>query len=453
MPTPHIIWFRQDLRLADQAAVRAAAEAGPMIAAFVLDESSEGVRPMGGASRWWLNHSLASLDADLRARGGRLLLLRGRADAALLQLADATGAAAIHALHHSEPWWGAVERRLGPRLTLHDGATLVRPGLVRTKGGDPYRVFTPYWRAHAAFMPPALPRPVPAGMRFADAPEGERLEDWHLLPTAPDWATGFADWRPGAAGAAEALADFAPQAADYDERRNFPAVNGTSRLSPHLHFGEISPAAVWHTTAHAPAFQRQLVWRDFAHELLALFPDGAEKPHRPAFDRMRWTDTASAAGAAWLTAWQRGQTGYPLVDAGMRQLWQTGWMHNRVRMVVASFLVKHLRIDWREGERWFWDTLLDADLANNAMGWQWVMGSGVDSSPYYRIFAPVGQSEKFDAGAYIRRFVPELADLADAHIHAPWEGGPQPAGYPPPIVEHKAAREAALAAYAAIREG
>ena len=218
-----------------------------------------------------------------------------------------------------------------------------------------------------------------------------------------------------------------------------------------MHFGEISPATVWHATDAAQPYQRQLVWRDFAHELMAVFPDGATKAHRPAFERMQWTDTSSGEGARWLRAWQRGQTGYPLVDAGMRQLWQTGWMHNRVRMVTASFLVKHLRIDWREGERWFWDTLVDADLANNAMGWQWVMGSGVDSSPYYRIFAPVGQSEKFDAASYIRRFVPELSQHPDTHIHAPWEHGLLMNGYPGPIVDHKAAREAALAAYQLVK--
>ncbi len=448
-----IIWFRQDLRLTDQAAVQAASRAGPVIAVYVLDELSAGVRSMGGASRWWLHQSLVKLEADLQARGGRLLLLRGKAADMLQQLAAETGAGAIHALRQSEPWWSSIEQKLGARLKLHDGATLVRPGMVRTKSGDPYRVFTPYWRAHTTFMPPALPLPAPERLQWAaDAPAGDRLDDWGLLPTAPDWSTGFSEWRPGEAGANQAAAAFTAKDSAYDARRNFPSEEGTSRLSPHLHFGEISPASVWHAMGDAEAFQRQLVWRDFAHELLTLFPEGATRAHRPAFDQMRWTDTATGEGAKWLAAWQQGQTGYPLVDAGMRQLWQTGWMHNRVRMVTASFLVKHLRIDWREGERWFWDTLLDADLANNAMGWQWVMGSGVDSSPYYRIFAPVGQSEKFDAGGYIRRFVPELAGLPEARLHAPWENGRQPAGYPMPIVDHKAAREAALAAYAAIRQ-
>jgi len=454
MANPQIIWFRQDLRLADQAAVRAAAEAGPVVAAYVHDMASPGVRTMGRASRWWLHHSLKRLDADLQARGGRLLLLRGRADVALLALADALGASAIHALSHSEPWWAAIEAKLGPRLVLHDGVTLVRPGVVKTQSGAPYRVFTPYWRAHQAFMPPPLPLPAPERLDFAEAPAGERLQDWALLPARPDWSKGFSAWTPGEAGALQAAKQFAPRAGSYDERRNFPGEPGTSRLSPHLHFGEISPANAWHRVADdADAFRRQLVWRDFAHELITLYPESAEKPHRPAFDLLAWTDTSTTEGARLLSAWQRGHTGYPLVDAGMRQLWQTGWMHNRVRMVAASFLVKHLRIDWREGERWFWDTLLDADLANNAMGWQWVMGSGVDSAPYYRIFAPVGQSERFDAGSYIRQFVPELSRLADARIHAPWEAGPVPAGYPPPIVEHKAAREAALAAYAALKAG
>jgi deoxyribodipyrimidine photo-lyase len=453
MAAAQIVWFRQDLRLRDQAAVRAAAAAGPVLAVYVLDDDSRGVRPMGAASRWWLHHSLIALDADLRALGGRLLLLRGRADAELAALAAATGAGAVHALRHDEPWWHGIEAGV-PRLTLHEGTTLVPPGLLKTKTGSRFRVYTPYWRAHVALGAPPAPAPAPARMTFAEAPAGDRLADWGLLPTSPDWAVGFSGWRPGEAGARAALKASLPGLQTYDERRNFPSEAGTSGLSPHLHFGEISAAECWHAAViavgeAATPWTRQLVWRDFAHETLDQFPESAVVPHRAEFDRMPWTDVSGGEGAALLKAWQRGQTGYPLVDAGMRQLWAMGWMHNRVRMVAASFLVKHLMIDWREGERWFWDTLVDADLANNAMGWQWVMGSGVDSAPYYRIFAPIGQSEKFDAGDYVRRWVPELARVKGDAVHGPFERGMN--GYPPPVVEHKFARERALAAYGELR--
>ncbi|MFN7176842.1 MAG: cryptochrome/photolyase family protein [Thermaurantiacus sp.] len=443
MAAPHIIWFRQDLRLADQAAVAAAAEAGPIIPVFVLDDVSKGLRPMGAASRWWLHHSLVHLDASLRQHRSRLLLLKGASSQVLLDLARVSGADAIHATAHAEPWWAAIEERLGARLKLHGATRMLRPGQVLSGSRTPYRVFTPFWKASLDHLPPAVPKPLPTGITTADMPEGERLEDWGLLPRDPDWATGFGDWEPGEAGAEAALEAFLPHLKAYERRRNFPSEPGTSRLSPHLHFGEISPATVWHAAEAAVGpeaaqpFTRQLVWREFAHELLEQYPDGHLRPHRPEFARMEWTDTSKGDGRRWLKAWQRGRTGYPIVDAGMRQLWQTGWMHNRVRMITASFLTKHLRIDWREGERWFWDTLVDADLANNAMGWQWVMGSGVDSQPYYRIFAPVAQSEKFDALDYIREFAPEY----ESH---------QPVN---PIVDHKAARTAALAAFERVKKG
>ena len=449
MADPQIIWFRQDLRLRDQAAVRAAAAAGPVIAVYVLDDESDAMRPMGAASRWWLHHSLAALDADLRKLGGSLLLLRGPAAKVIARLAKEAKAGAVHALRHCEPWWPAIEAEIDG-LVLHDGATLVPTGMVKTKSGDSYKVFTPFWRAHSAMGDPPAPVAAPQAMEFADAPQGDSLSDWGLLPTQPDWAQRF-DWRPGEASAQAALKAFLPHIGAYDERRNFPSERGTSQLSPHLHFGEISPADCWHAAINmageaANPWTRQLVWRDFAHETLLQFPESAISPHRPMFETMPWTDVSRREGKALLEAWQTGRTGYPLVDAGMRQLWATGWMHNRVRMVAASFLVKHLLIDWREGERWFWDTLVDADLPNNAMGWQWVMGSGVDSAPYYRIFAPIGQSEKFDAGDYVRRWVPELAKLNDDRVHGPFDQGIN--GYPPPLVDHGFARERALAAYA-----
>jgi deoxyribodipyrimidine photo-lyase len=428
-----ILWFRHDLRLEDQPALAAAASAGPVLPVFVDDRVSPGIRPRGAASRWWLARSLAALDGALAARGGRLLVLEGEAAPLLKQLAAGTGATAIHATRQTEPWWTAVEAALAPLLQLHGWPTLQPDGAVRNKAGEPFRVFTPYWRAHVAKGAPPAPTPAPARIRFAPVPD-------RAMPRfSPRWAAGFHGWEPGEAGARERLAAFHDSVGAYDARRNFPSEEATSRLSPHLAFGEVSAAAVWHAVegvAGAEAFQRQLVWRDFAHELIRQHPQSATRPHRDAFDRMAWTDVDSEPGRGWRAAWQEGRTGYPLVDAGMRQLWQTGWMHNRVRMVTASFLTKHLGIDWRVGERWFWDTLVDADLMNNAMGWQWVMGSGVDSQPYYRIFAPTAQAEKFEAMPYIRRWAPEYQTVEPLN----------------PIVDHKTARDAALRRYAALKD-
>lgn len=453
MTTPQILWFRQDLRLSDQPAFRAAAAAGPVLPVYVLDDETPGLRPMGGASRWWLHHSLAALDASLQKLGGGLLLLRGQSAAVLAQLVAETGAEAVHALRHGEPWWHAIEAQV-PKLRLHGGVTLVPPGLLRTKTGGRFRMFTPYWRAHVALGAPALPEAAPARVDFLARPAGERLEALGLVPVQPDWAEGF-NWQPGENGAHAALSEALTLLGGYERARNFPAEAGTSRLSPYLHFGELSPAQAWHAAVGAVGpeastpWTRQLIWRDFGHETLDQFPDSADRPHRAEFDRMPWTDVRVGEGRELLRAWQKGRTGYPLVDAGMRELWATGWMHNRVRMVAASFLVKHLLIDWREGERWFWDTLVDADAANNAMGWQWVMGSGVDSAPYFRIFTPTGQSAKFDAGAYVRRWVPELADVHGPAIHETFPAGH--GGYPAPIVDHGTARARALAAYAALK--
>lgn len=457
-----IVWFRNDLRLSDQAAVRAAAAAGPVVALFILDDAAPGEWAVGAAQRWWLHYSLTALAADLTRMGGRLVLRRGSTADVVADVAAVTGATAVHALHHYEPWakaqQAAVARAID--LILHDGAYLTAPGTVTTGSGGQYRIFTPFWNALLRTMPPGDPYPAPM-IRFASPPTGDDLSDWNLLPTDPDWSGGFDVWTPGEAGAHAALTEFAAKVADYDVGRNLPGKALTSRLSPHLHHGEISPAQVWAVLDGAAGgdalpYLREIGWRDFAANMVSQFADFAEEPNRPAFARFPFRNAP-----ADLAAWQRGQTGYPIVDAGMRQLWATGWMHNRVRMIVASFLVKHLLIDWRAGERWFWNTLVDADLGNNALGWQWVMGSGVDSSPFIRIFAPVGQSRKFDAaGVYLRRWLPELAKLPDDAIHAPWEAAPMvlaAAGvrlgkdYPAPIVDHAAARARALESYAAIR--
>jgi deoxyribodipyrimidine photo-lyase len=458
MAAPSIVWLRRDLRLADQAALAAACAQGPVIPVYVLDDETPRHRAMGAASRWWLHHSLAALDAALRARGSRLILRRGRVEAVLPALAAQTGAARVHALRHYEPWWRNAERGLAERLdlVLHDGNYLHPPGALRTGGGQPYRIFTPFWRALRTIMPPALPQGVPARLPAPDNwPAGEALADWGLSPRRPDWAGGLAAlWTPGEAGGQGRLAHFADRAAGYDVARNLPSVEGCARLSPHLHFGELSPAAAWHELSgcggSVDAWLRELAWRDYAQGVVLLHPDYGRVNGRAAFDAMPWRDPLGEA-AQDVAAWRAGRTGYPIVDAGMRELWATGWMHNRVRMIAASFLVKHLLVDWRVGEQWFWQTLVDADYASNAVNWQWVAGSGIDSNMFVRIMAPLVQSEKFDAGAYIRRWVPELADVPGAAIHDPQTHGCRPRAYPPRRIDHRAARERALDAFASIK--
>ena len=451
MTEPVLVWLRQDLRLADQAAFVAAMAQGPVIPVYVLDDDTPRHRRMGGAARWWLHHSLASLDKALRDRGSRLVLRRGPAHEQLAALCRETGARRIHALAHAEPWWRNAERAVAKaaELVLHAGQYLIPPGTLRTGAGQPYRIYTPFWRAALQQLPPAPPIAAPSRLDPPAAwPASDSLDDLGLLPHAPDWAGGFrTTWTPGEDGAHDRLARFTGKAARYGERRNLPSVEGTSRLSPHLHFGEISVAAVWHATAGSggsvDTFLGELGWRDYAANVLWQFPDYATANGRAAFDHLPWREAP-----ADLRAWQRGRTGYPIVDAGMRELWATGWMHNRVRMIAASFLVKHLLIDWREGERWFWDTLVDADHAANAVNWQWTAGSGVDANMFVRIMAPLTQSPKFDAAGYIRRWVPELAQLSDADIHDP---ALRPRAYPAPIIGHVEARARALAAHAVIK--
>ncbi len=448
MTEPSIVWLRRDLRLADQAAFDAAAAAGPVIPVYVLDDETPKHRRMGAASRWWLHHSLASLDADLRAKGSRLILRRGRCEQVLAEIARETGATTVHCLRHYEPWWRNAERAVGEALTLHrhDGNYLAPPGSVTTGSGQPYKIYTPFWRVLEARMPPAWPQPAPSRIPAPQVwPSSDTLADWKLLPTTPDWAGGMrAEWTPGEAGAAARLDAFLPRARAYAERRNLPSVPGTSRLSPHLHFGEVSPATLWHAAmasgGSVGTFLGELGWRDYAQNVVFQLSDYAGKPAREPFESFPWREDADD-----LKAWQQGRTGYPIVDAGMRELWATGWMHNRVRMIAASFLIKHLLIDWRAGERWFWDTLVDADYGSNAVNWQWSAGTGVDSNMFVRIMAPLTQSPKFDAAAYIRQWVPELAHLDDTRIHDPEV---RPRAYPPRIVGHAEARARALAAYA-----
>jgi deoxyribodipyrimidine photo-lyase len=455
MTPPQIVWLRRDLRLADQPALHAAAQVGQVMPVFVLDDSSAGDHAYGGASRWWLHHSLESLGESLGKLGSRIVLRRGDAATELAKLAAETCASAIHAIRHYEPWWrkaqGALKEALpeGCELVLHDGNYLAEPGSVTTGSGGAYKIYTPFSKAVLEHMPPRDALPAPEALPWPDRwPASDNLADWNLLPTKPDWAGGMRDfWQVGEGAAHARLDEWVASVGAYHTGRNLPSQDGSSRLSPHLHWGEISPVQVWHRLADArgqgwQTYAKELIWRDYAQNIIAEYPDYPRKSYRDRFEGL-WRSGAEAD--ADFAAWTRGRTGYPIVDAGMRQLWQTGWMHNRVRMIAASFLVKHLLIDWRRGEQWFWDCLVDADYGNNGVNWQWISGTGVDSNMFVRIMAPLTQSEKFAAADYIREYVPDLAALSDADIHDPPES--RRGSYPLPIIGHREARERALAAY------
>lgn len=473
---PLILWFRQDLRLTDNPALAAALAKGqPVIPLYILDETP-GVRPLGGASLWWLDKSLASLDAGLKAAGSRLVLRQGKAQTVLEDLRRETGASAVlwnrcydaRAIERDRAIKAALAAD-GVEAASFNGGLLNEPWEIRTGQDTPYRVFTPYWRAAkgATGSAPGHPRPseIPGPARW---PRSERLVDWDLHPSSPDWSGGFDDWEPGETGAQARLETFLESAlAHYGQDRDRPDRVGTSRLSPHLHFGEIGPRQVWRAIHQAMAqganggeaekFLSELGWREFNHHLLFYNPDLPTRNLKPQFDDMAWREDGDG-----FEAWKTGMTGYPIVDAGMRELWTTGFMHNRVRMITASFLIKDLLIDWRRGEAWFWDTLVDADVAQNAGNWQWVAGSGADSSPWFRIFNPVTQGKTFDpGGAYVRRWVPEIAGLPDDAIHAPWTASEAVlakagvilgATYPVPVVEHAGARLRALDAFKMLKD-
>jgi deoxyribodipyrimidine photo-lyase len=474
-----MVWFRSDLRLTDNEALLAAAESGrPLIACYVLDEhGDEDDWQLGRASRWWLHHSLASLSAALERLGGRLILRRGPAEQALPRLVTETSATAVHCSTNAEPQAAELEEALhaslsdsGAELVRYSGQLLYPPDAIRTQAGKPFQVFTPFWKALLQLPDPGPPQAAPDHVDFYQGElTSEPLNDFRLLPSAPDWAAEFgAVWAPGETGAFDRLEEFLDGSLNrYKKERDLPDADSTSQLSAHLRFGEISPRQIWHAVrtrmangssndTAAEAFLRQLGWREFSYYLLHHWPTFSTEPFRAEFAAFRWREDAAA-----LKRWQQGNTGYPIVDAGMRQLWRTGWMHNRVRMVVASFLVKHLLIPWQDGARWFWDTLVDADLANNSASWQWVAGCGADAAPYFRIFNPILQGKKFDSrGAYVRRWVPELSNLPAKYVHEPWAAPAEildTAGiqlgrdYPEPLVDHQAARERALDAYKQLR--
>lgn len=471
MTQPAIVWFRNDLRLADNPALQAALQAGgEVLPVFVLDDAVAGPWSAGGASRWWLHGSLASLQASLAELGMKLRLRCGDGGEEIERLASEVGAAAVFWNRRYEPWAIAQDKAVKVALERHgitarsfNGSLGHEPWEVHRAGGEHYKVFTPFWRAWAELGPLPAPLPIPAAVGAAVPVDADALGKLGLLPTKPDWAGGLRDsWEPGEAAALAALDDFLEdRAGDYRAARDLPARAGVSRLSPRLHHGELSPRQIWHAAQREPhagvdAYLRQLVWREFGYHLLYHFPHMPDAPLRPDFADFPWAEEPGL-----FRAWSRGRTGYPLVDAGMRELWHTGYMHNRVRMITASFLTKDLLIPWQQGAAWFWDTLCDADLANNAMGWQWVAGCGTDAAPYFRIFNPTSQGRKFDPdGAYVRRWVPELARLPDALIHEP-SAAPDEAlaaagvelgiTYPRPIVEHGQARARALDAYQSLR--
>lgn len=461
-----IVWFRRDLRLADNPALHhAAARELPVIPVYLWSPEEEAPWGPGAASRWWLHQSLRELDGTLRDRGARLVIREGDSLAALRSIIAETDAKLVCWNHCHSPAEmardNAVRQALekdGIEVVTGESSLLVDPDRLTTKQGGPFRVFTPFWRAMQALPAPDAPLPAPEVIPAPEHwPDSLPLKALNLEPTI-DWAGGLREaWRPGEAGAWEQLRAFAgPPEAEYDAQRDRPDVAGTSRLSPHLHFGEIGPRQIWRNTSEAP-YLRQLAWREFAHHVLHHAPESPEKPLRPAFERFPWRDDPAA-----LKAWQEGRTGYPLVDAGMRELAATGWMHNRVRMVVATLLTKHLLTPWQEGARFFWDTLVDADLANNTLGWQWTAGCGADAAPYFRILNPVRQGERFDRrGDYVREWVPELMELPDKWIHHPWDAPKEileRAGvtlgndYPEPIVDLKEGRERALAAYEHVKQ-
>jgi deoxyribodipyrimidine photo-lyase len=470
---PAIVWLRQDLRLADNPALHAAHQSKrPLALLYILDDDTPGRWRMGGASRWWLHKSLEALGADVEKRGGVLVLRQGKAQKVLPQLVEELGASAVYWNRCYEPYAIKRDTTLKEKLTsagveVHsfNGTLLFEPWTIKTKTGEPYKVFTPYWRACLQSGVGRALLPAPKKINGVGEVKSESLANWNLRPSKPNWAKGFEpEWTSGEAGARAALKTLIEDRMQgYPEARDQLGVKGTSRLSPHLHFGEISPAQIAAACESAAdedttlrrgtdKFMTEIGWREFSTHLLFHWPTLPEQNWRDQFDSFQWRDDDEA-----LEAWRRGRTGYPVVDAAMRELWVTGYMHNRARMITASFLIKHLLIDWRHGEDWFWDTLLDADLANNAASWQWVAGSGADASPYFRIFNPVTQGERYDAdGAYVRRWVPELAKLPDDVLHKPWEADAvtlRAAGvelgrtYPAPIVDHASARARALETY------
>ncbi len=477
-----LLWFRQDLRLSDNPALQHLLnEDYVIIPLYIWDDALDApYASAGGAAQWWLHHSLAMLRDSLESYGSRLILRKGEPSDILTEIADATQASAISWNRCYEPAVIARDKAIkqslkdaGLEVSSHAASLLFEPWTIQNKSGEAFKVYSPFWRHCLKESEPRSPYDKPEDIPSPGQwPPSDRLDDWQWLPSAPDWAGGLRDaWKPGETAAHRRLQAFLDeQVVDYKEQRDRPDCDSTSRLSPYLHHGEISPHQIWHSARQAygqaddkatrkaiDKFLSEVGWREFSYHLLYHFPTLPEENFRPEFDDFPWKEDDEA-----LTRWQRGQTGYPIIDAGMRELWHTGWMHNRVRMIVASFLIKDLLLHWRHGEDWFWDTLVDADLANNAASWQWVAGSGADAAPYFRVFNPILQGKKFDPdGVYVKRWVPELDKLPAEHLHAPWEAPEEVLNkvgitlgdiYPMPIVDHAAARDRALTAFEQIKK-
>lgn len=475
--SPVLLWFRYDLRLQDNPALEAAVSSGrPIIPIYIWSPAEESPWEPQGAQRWWLHRALESLQEDLQKRSLELIFRQGAAGKELHSLVEDTGAEVVYWNRRYEPAF--VERdtqvkkslqKAGVEVESFNGSLLFEPWKVSTGSGNPYKVYTPFWKN---VKDRSVQRPEESDLTNLQNrgpekwPSSLRLGAFNLLPEARWYEKLESVWTPSELSARQRLQQFIKEdLEDYTDNRNFPSVSGTSGLSPYLHFGHISPRQIWWTVKDSgkasgkggTTFLKEIVWREFAYHVLFHFPDTPESPLRAEFKEFPWDKDSEV-----LKRWQEGRTGYPLVDAGMRQLYEEGWMHNRVRMVVASLLVKHLLQPWQEGARWFWYTLVDGDLASNTLGWQWAGGCGADAAPYFRIFNPMTQSEKFDAeGDYIRRYVPELSKLEAPHIHTPWEASDsvlEAAGirlgedYPNPIIEHKAGRERALKAFEAVKK-
>ncbi|WEN15708.1 deoxyribodipyrimidine photo-lyase [Rhodanobacter sp. AS-Z3] len=464
-----LVLFRRDLRLTDNPAWSAACAEHAQVLPVFIHPDDDGPWTAGAASRWWLHHSLAALDQELRHTGGALHLRRGEPLRVLRELIAQSEVSAVYWNRLYEPATVARDTQIksvlqesGIAVHSHNAALWCEPWQISTQQSQPYKVFTPYWRNLRQQLQPTAPLPAPSVPGWQPCSGGLALAALELLPRI-SWAGGLAEsWQPGEAGAHELLDIFADDAVgDYAHARDLPARHGTSRLSPHLHFGEISPRQIhFELCRRAEAvdakrrpdiepYLRELGWREFAHHLLFHFPHTPTDNFNPRFNSFSW----AAADEALIERWQRGRTGIPLVDAGMRELWHTGWMHNRVRMIVGSFLTKNLRQHWQHGARWFWDTLVDADLANNTLGWQWIAGCGADAAPYFRVFNPLTQAKRFDPeGAYLRRWLPELSDAPLALLQEPWKDQAllRRSGYPAPMVELGLSRQQALDAYGAL---
>ncbi|MEP2980786.1 MAG: deoxyribodipyrimidine photo-lyase [Lentilitoribacter sp.] len=466
--TTAIIWFRNDLRLSDNSALIKACQHQNVVPLYIYDKDA--ARKLGAAKQLWLHHALQNLADNLRKVGSELILRIGNEKSVLEDILTETNAKSVYWNRRYEPQ--AIEKDIELKSDLKNrglmvesfkGHLLHEPTQLTTKAGTPFKVFTPFWRTLEATIEVQAPYPSPKTIpQLPINLQSATLDSLGLLPTKPDWSGTIVEkFTPGESAAHTILRDYLENdVSKYKDQRDFPALDATSKLSPYLTFGEISPRQIWHASENvsgAQPFRRQLAWRDFSYHLLFHNPGLDQINFNRAFDDFQWNENDEL-----LAIWQKGETGYPIIDAGMRELWQTGYMHNRVRMIVASFLTKHLLIDWREGEKWFWDTLVDADPANNTAGWQWVAGSGADASPYYRIFNPIIQGKKFDAdGEYVKKYIPELKNLDPKYIHAPWET-PEAVlksislefgrDYPKPIVEHSFARNRALEAYGQMKQ-